>query len=75
MGPYCKFCDSRCFYHPIHVSERLSTDNLVKILAQVCEVPMLASCPAGRAWDKQELGVSADDFLPVESTARGASET
>lgn len=69
MGPYCRFCDSRCFYHPIHVVERLPRDLANRLIDRVGEVPMLASCPAGRAFDKQATGVSADDFLPEKREA------
>lgn len=66
MGPYCKFCDSRCFHHPDYVARALPKIHLQKMLRTHGEIMMMASCPGGKAFEKKELGFSADDFIDAE---------
>ncbi len=69
MGPYCRYCDQRCFIHPSYVAERLPKELLEKLRAYsrhkfgFVDIPMLASCPKGKAFDKEEMGVCKDDFI------------
>lgn len=65
MGPYCKFCNQRCFMHvpetaPAHVQEAYGRFTIA------------ATCPGGKACDRENVGFCADDFAPVaEDAIRG----
>jgi hypothetical protein len=57
MGPYCKFCDNRCF-----VPVRLTDEQLAMALErQNFVVSILATCAKGREFDKEMLGFNIDD--------------
>ncbi len=56
MGPYCKFCDARCFVPfpdgtPDHV-----------IRAYRPGVSIIATCKGGQAFEKQQTGYCHDDI-------------
>lgn len=46
MGPYCKFCDRRCFVY-----------RQVIVGGEVIWAGAMATCPKGRAHDRARLGV------------------
>jgi len=55
MGPYCKFCNQRCFRYipeiaPEHVKSAYGTSTIA------------ATCEAGKAFEREKIGVCADDF-------------
>jgi len=58
MGPYCHFCDQRCFV-PIHtgwpeeVWKRYGTSTIA------------ATCAAGQRFEKEKLGVCYADALAI----------
>jgi hypothetical protein len=61
MGPYCKFCNHRCFTHmpeetPEHIVEAYRT-------FMGGSVPIIATCPAGQQFEKQRIGYCYDDIL------------
>jgi hypothetical protein len=61
MGPYCKFCDSRCFI-PADLDDReVPKEFQTKFVERGC--PILATCAAGKVLDKSVLGFSADDLI------------
>lgn len=56
MGPYCKFCNSRCFVHfpehtPAHILRAYGTATIV------------ATCPAGQRFEKEKVGYCYDEIL------------
>jgi hypothetical protein len=55
MGPYCKFCNLRCFVPmtekwPEHVRQAYG------------HYTMAATCPGGRRFDKEKFGYCYDDI-------------
>jgi hypothetical protein len=53
MGPYCKFCDTRCFCYfpqntPTEILEAYGTSTII------------ATCPAGQAFEKKQTGYNYD---------------
>jgi hypothetical protein len=48
MGPYCKFCDQRCFVPNPRESR----------------ITIIATCPEGQAHDKAKLGYNYAEVLP-----------
>ena len=58
MGPYCNFCEKRCFCHfpqdtPHYILKAYGTSTIV------------ASCPKGQALEKQEVGFCLDDIKAI----------
>jgi hypothetical protein len=50
MGPYCKFCGQRCFVHfPTETPD-------MAIASYRPGVTIIATCPAGQAFERQETG-------------------
>jgi hypothetical protein len=65
MGPYCKFCGTRCFCHfpqetPEHILKAYGTSTII------------ATCPAGQAFEKQKVGYCYDDI--IEATQKGPQD-
>ena len=56
MGPYCKFCGQRCFtYFPAG-----TPDHMLKAYSP--NVTIIATCPAGQAFEKEKIGYCYDDI-------------
>ena len=63
MGPYCKFCGMRCFTHlpaetPKEIQDAYGTSTIV------------ATCRAGQAFEKQEVGYCYDDIQRAIAAAK-----
>lgn len=62
MGPYCKFCDRRCFVHitydwPEHIIKAYGTSTIA------------ATCPGGQKFEKQKTGYCYDDAMAAKEQA------
>jgi len=58
MGPYCKFCDTRCFCYfpqgtPDHILKAYGTSTII------------ATCPAGQAFEKRKVGYCYNDIVAI----------
>ena len=62
MGPYCKFCERRCFV-PI------TFDWPEDIRKAYGHNTIAATCWAGQEYERQRLGVSFDDAEPFVTAA------
>ena len=54
MGPYCKFCDNRCFVNmpmatPKHILKAYGTSSII------------ATCKGGQEFEKERVGYCYDD--------------
>lgn len=49
MGPYCRFCDRRCFCH-------LPAGTPPEARAAIGSATILATCPAGQAFELEKCG-------------------
>lgn len=59
MGPYCKFCDNRCFsYIPMETPEHI----LQAFKEKAPGVTILANCPKGQDHDKSVIGYNMNDI-------------
>jgi hypothetical protein len=54
MGPYCRFCDSRCFVP-------LTDQTPAFLVALYLPYGLMATCSAGKAFERQKLGACYDD--------------
>jgi len=55
MGPYCRFCDQRCFVHmpmetPAHIVKAYGNSTII------------ATCRAGQAFEKEQVGYCYEDI-------------
>lgn len=59
MGPYCRFCDHRCF-------TRMPTETPAHIVQayvrRVGALPIIATCPQGQAHERETVGYCYDDI-------------
>jgi len=56
MGPYCKFCNQRCFtFLPMETPK-----HILKSYRQ--GVTIIATCPQGQAFEKKQTGYCYDDI-------------
>jgi hypothetical protein len=58
MGPYCKFCGTRCFCFfpdktPEHILKAYGTSTII------------ATCPGGQEFERQRVGYCYNDILSV----------
>ena len=56
MGPYCKFCDQRCFVPfpdstPEHILKAYGTSSII------------ATCPQGQVFEKAKVGYCYADII------------
>lgn len=59
MGPYCNYCNQRCFTHmPAHTPPHI----FEAYVRAVGGVPILATCPSGKAMEKERVGYCIDDI-------------
>lgn len=65
MGPYCKFCNSRCFV-PADMEDRKVPDTFAEKYRQR-GYPILATCKAGKEFDKSVLGFNYDDLIWIKN--------
>ena len=59
MGPYCKFCDRRCF---VHITEQVPQHIRVAYLPY----SIMATCPQGQEYEKRKIGYCYADTQQVE---------
>lgn len=62
MGPYCKFCDRRCFV-PVPATAP------AWVLQAYGRFSLAATCPRGKEFDREQVGACIDDCIAVESEA------
>ena len=60
MGPYCNFCQTRCFTHfpkntPRHILKAYGTSTII------------ATCPAGQQLEQAKTGYSLDIIQKVKA--------
>lgn len=56
MGPYCRFCDNRCF---VHIPQ--GTPN--HILKAYGKNTIIATCAQGQEFEKKKIGYCYDDII------------
>ncbi len=56
MGPYCKFCNNRCF---VHFPENTPQE----ILDAYKHIDIIATCPGGQKFEKEKTGFCYNDIL------------
>ena len=62
MGPYCKFCNNRCFVHfPLNIPERV-LEVYQEHAKEKARVEIIATCKQGQAFEKERIGVCYDDI-------------
>lgn len=62
MGPYCNFCDTRCFCHfpqgtPDHIREAYGSSTII------------ATCSGGQQFEKRKVGYCYDDIIAAIADA------
>jgi hypothetical protein len=67
MGPYCKFCGTRCFCYfpkgtPEHILKAYGTSTII------------ATCLAGQEFERQKVGYCYNDILGEIRAAELANE-
>jgi hypothetical protein len=55
MGPYCKFCDNRCFVY-------LPVDTPEPIRQAYGTSTIIATCPGGQRFEKEKIGYCYQDI-------------
>jgi hypothetical protein len=66
MGPYCKFCNNRCFIHPDKVGEWPTEIVEAYTLPKSGLIMMAATCKGGQAFEKAKLGFCYADAQEVK---------
>jgi hypothetical protein len=65
MGPYCNYCDQRCFvYLPALGS---MPPEMRKAYRNHRHIDIIATCPGGQALEKKEIGYSYDDIKALRA--------
>ena len=68
MGPYCKYCDNRCFVHLPQATPQKYLD--IYEAAGFTSI-IIATCPAGQRAEKNNLGVCYDEIVAdIKAQAR-----
>lgn len=68
MGPYCKYCDTRCFVHlpehtPAHVIQAYHQKGFMS--------PIIATCKRGQAFEQDRIGWCYDTIKAgIEATTQ-----
>lgn len=63
MGPYCKFCNQRCFTHmPLNAPQHI----VDAYVAKVGSIPIIATCPGGQQFEKDKVGYCYHDICQHE---------
>lgn len=68
MGPYCRFCNNRCFVPMPKGTPR-------RVLEAYGKAAIIATCPAGQTFEKRKVGYCYDDIkkLLVKEGGQGAN--
>jgi len=67
MGPYCNFCDRRCF---IPITEKLwqeMTEPMRELYRKHKPVDIIATCSGGQEFEKERIGVCVSDIRRVQN--------
>ena len=66
MGPYCKFCERRCFVHLSPNVEKL-TDKKLKddIYEAYGKASIIATCSKGQEFEQNKLGWNYDKIVAL----------
>lgn len=56
MGPYCRYCNQRCFTHFPMATPQIALD-------AYGSVSIIATCPAGQRFEKGRTGWCYDDIM------------
>ena len=66
MGPYCKYCNQRCF---THIPKDTPSYLLTLYSRYKDPVGIIATCKEGQAAEKKSIGTCYDEILrAIEST-------
>lgn len=65
MGPYCKFCDSRCFVH-------MPMETPPEAVKAYGTATILATCQAGQAFELEKVGWNIDKIREAIAAQEGA---
>jgi len=72
MGPYCKFCGQRCFT-PLPMNTPPEALNAYRgnggLDGRNRSIDIIATCPAGQAFEKERIGWCYDDIQAALSVA------
>lgn len=68
MGPYCHFCNNRCFVPITDALWSQMTEQQRKCY-QGRSTTILATCPGGQAFEKEKIGVCLHDIRVVHALA------
>lgn len=64
MGPYCNFCQRRCFvYFPEHTPEHI-------LKAYRPGITIIATCAEGQKFEKDKNGYCYDDIIKLKPNAK-----
>jgi hypothetical protein len=72
MGPYCKFCNQRCFTHmpdttPPHILKAYRD-------GMGGGIPIIATCPSGMQFERDKFGYCYQDICHHEIRQQLAAE-
>ncbi len=59
MGPYCKFCNQRCFVHTPKLTPEVKVRALASKFGRVPDI--LATCSGGKKYDREVVGFDIDE--------------
>lgn len=66
MGPYCKFCNTRCFVPFPHDAPQQVIDYFY---AMYGSLPILATCPRGQDFELLKTGFNLDSIRALSEEA------
>ncbi len=62
MGPYCQFCNQRCFVP-------FPEGTPARVLKAYTTSTIIATCQAGQAFERERVGYCYDDIIRLTSSA------
>lgn len=71
MGPYCKFCDNRCFTPLGIIGGRIAPKWVFELYG---DVSIIATCPKGQALEREQVGICHSE-IPWEQDGEVSEET
>lgn len=63
MGPYCNFCNQRCFTH-------LPLGTPMNIVSAYKGATIIATCPGGQKYERGRVGYSYDQIRKLPEVQR-----
>lgn len=67
MGPYCRFCQQRCFVH-------FPAGTPAKVLTAYTGFNIIATCKGGQEFERLNIGYCYDDIQDMLSTGQIADD-